>query len=45
MAISDDIAEKVSDLLIQETAKAGAKIIDTAPGVVDGIYHGGKDLP
>ncbi len=44
MAGTEDIAEKVADLLIQESARAGARILDTAPVIVDGVVRQGKDI-
>lgn len=44
MAGTDDIAEKVADLLIDETTKVGTHVIDTAPTIVDGVVRSGVNV-
>ena len=40
MAGTEDIAERVAELLLEESAKAGAYVVDHAPIVADGIVRG-----
>ena len=37
---TDDIAERVADLLLEESTKAGAYVVDHAPIVADGVVRG-----
>jgi len=41
---TEDIAEKVGDLLIEQTARAGAYVLDNAPIVKDGVVRGSSQI-
>ena len=41
---TEDIAEKVGDLLIEQTARAGAYVLDTAPIIKDGVVRGSSKI-
>lgn len=44
MPSTEDIAEKVGDLLIEQTARASAYVLDNAPIVKDGVVRGSSKL-